>query len=328
MSEGENRRCPKHTTGPSRLPSGGITAGRCAKEEGHPGDCGWSLKPRSSDARDHEDCEVKCSSGCDAESVLRPSDAQPLGSPTPPFVFTRNARGGLEDHPAECVCGPCNRVRAFDANPFKVGEPVEAPEYARPGKVAIVRGYEASGRALISWTDRPDVPVNYWPCHLQRVTRTETPRHESGLRCCAACETCLSEEHTGLCCSRCADNLQRYGLSVVPVRPTATVAPGSVTLSADDYSFLLACAGMIPEELGQRRPTAEDRPEECEHCEHFGDLLRSYGEDTSALKAEIKALRRESPTAVENGVVAYVDELTGGLSAPAEAKLRALLRGR
>lgn len=39
------KRCTKNTTGPSRLPSGGMTAGRCAKDEGHLDECGWDLKP-------------------------------------------------------------------------------------------------------------------------------------------------------------------------------------------------------------------------------------------------------------------------------------------
>lgn len=40
----DDKRCTKSTTGPSRLPSGGKTAGRCEKEAGHGGPCGWVLK--------------------------------------------------------------------------------------------------------------------------------------------------------------------------------------------------------------------------------------------------------------------------------------------
>ena len=86
------------------------------------------------------------------------------------IVFPRNEKGGISEHPSECTCGRCERARSFDACPFRVGERVEAPEYATPGSVATVRGYEdGTGKVLIEWDEYPGAKPNYWPSHLRRV---------------------------------------------------------------------------------------------------------------------------------------------------------------
>lgn len=91
-------------------------------------------------------------------------------SATPTQTFPRNAAGGISTHPGACTCGPCDRSRAYDAKPFGVGERVEAPEFAPPGSVATVRGYEVDGlgKVWIEWDHHPGITANYWPCHLRR----------------------------------------------------------------------------------------------------------------------------------------------------------------